>query len=87
MIKAARKKKKYTQSFLAKKTGISQGYISKLENTNIHSPTIKEILIISKALNLCPIHLAYWFMQKNESEFKCPISALYNFCNECSLHE
>lgn len=62
MLKRARLKKKYTQSFLSKKTGISQGYISKLETSNKHSPTLREVLLLAKALDICPLTLAAWFM-------------------------
>ena len=34
MIKTSRKRQKITQSYLSRKTGLSQGYISKLENQN-----------------------------------------------------
>ena len=52
MIKTSRKRQKITQSDLARKTGLSQGYISKLENPNkvFHSPTITQIIQIQRQL-------------------------------------
>lgn len=86
MLKKARLNKKYTQNFLSKKTGISQSYISKLENSNKHSPTIREILLLSKALDICPLCLSGWFMLKdstiNDSKY---IKHIENYINSCNI--
>lgn len=72
MIKTSRKRQKLTQSKLSKKTGLSQGYISKLENTNkvFHSPTITQIIIIATALNIDVYMLSKWFIDKELGEDK-----------------
>lgn len=72
MIKTSRKRQKLTQKSLAKKTGLSQGYISKLENksTVFHSPTITQIISISSALNIDVYKLAKWFIDKELEENK-----------------
>lgn len=64
MLKAARNVKNLTQKELSRLTGISQSYISKLENDkfNAHSPTLRQIVKLSKELNLCPINLCKWFL-------------------------
>ena len=65
MIKSARKKKGLTQSQLSKLTNLSQSYISKLEKTYfVHSPTITQIIALSKALDLDPMLLAKYFIAK-----------------------
>ena len=72
MIKAARKRQNMTQNNLSKKTGLSQGYISKLENTSkvIHSPTITQIIILASALNVDVYILSKWFIDKELGERK-----------------
>lgn len=72
MIKTARKRQNLTQKILAKKTGLSQGYISKLENKNkvFHSPTITQIISISSALDINVYILAEWFIDKELEENK-----------------
>lgn len=85
MLKKARLNKKYTQNFLSKKTGISQSYISKLESSNKHSPTVREILLLSKALDICPLCLSGWFMLKDpaltNNNYKKHIQDYINSCN------
>lgn len=70
MIKNARLSKGLTQSQLSKITGISQSYISKLEKPYfIHSPTITQILSISKALDIDPVKLARYFIVKELNKY------------------
>ena len=72
MIKTSRKRQKITQSDLARKTGLSQGYISKLENPNkvFHSPTVTQIISLSSALNVDVYILSKWFIDKELGENK-----------------
>ena len=55
-----------------RKTGLSQGYISKLENQNkvFHSPTITQIIQISSALKVDVYILSKWFIDKELGENK-----------------
>ncbi|WP_270647484.1 helix-turn-helix domain-containing protein [Paeniclostridium hominis] len=65
MLKNARKKKKMTQMQLSAITGISQSHISKLEqNKFIHSPTIRQVIALSEALEMDPLELAEYFIDK-----------------------
>ena len=66
MIKTSRKRQNFTQRDLARKTGLSQGYISKLENINkvFHSPTITQIISIASALKIDIYKLSKWFIDK-----------------------
>lgn len=65
MLKKARKKKKMTQMQLSAITGISQSHISKLEqNKFIHSPTIRQVIALSEALEMDPLELAKYFIEK-----------------------
>ena len=72
MIKTSRKRQNFTQRDLARKTGLSQGYISKLENQNkvFHSPTITQIIQISSALKVDVYILSKWFIDKELGENK-----------------
>ena len=57
-IKHYRTIKKITQQKLAEITGLTQQYISLLENnTNPTNPTFDTIALISKALNVCPYYI------------------------------
>lgn len=70
MIKSARRSKGITQSQLSKLTGISQSYISKLEKPYfLHSPTISQIISISKVLDIDPIELAKYFIIKELNNY------------------
>lgn len=65
MLKKARKNKNLTQMQLSEITGISQSHISKLEqNKFIHSPTIRQVIALSQALDIDPLKLAEYFIKK-----------------------
>ncbi|RDY22845.1 XRE family transcriptional regulator [Romboutsia maritimum] len=66
MIKTSRKRHNLTQKELAKMAGLSQGYLSKLENsrTVFHSPTITQVILLSDALKVDVYELAKWFIDK-----------------------
>lgn len=60
MIKKARKKKRLTQKQLGNLVGLSQGYISKLENNKNYydkNLTVKTLLKLAKVLGLNPVLL------------------------------
>lgn len=70
MIKRARLLKGLTQSELSEITGISQSYISKLEKPYfVHSPTITQVITISKALDIDPVSLARYFITKELNKY------------------
>lgn len=50
-IKQYRLSKNLTQEQLAKLTGLSSSYLSRLENCSSNNPTFKSMLDISKALD------------------------------------
>ena len=66
MIRNRRKKLRITQKQLAEIVGVSQAYISKLENNYIFTNiTLLEIIKLSKALNLDVVELAKYFIDKS----------------------
>lgn len=65
MLKQARLKKNISQFELSKLTNVSQSYISKLEkNETVISPTISKIIALASALDLDPVELAKYFIEK-----------------------
>lgn len=66
MLKDARISKKLTQKKLGKLTGISQGYISKLERIDIYqnSPTLKQLVALSRGLEISPYQLTIFYLEK-----------------------
>lgn len=58
-IKEIRIEKKMTQIQLARKAGISQSYLSELEN-NKKSPTLRQLCKIADALGVSPGKLVYY---------------------------
>lgn len=66
MIKTTRKRQNITQKQLAERVGLSQSYLSKLENSRkvFHSPTITQIIKLSNALKINVYMLAKWFIDK-----------------------
>lgn len=78
MLKQIRLNRKFSQSLLAKKIGISQSYLSKLENTSSRVPNINTDLIekLSIELDVCPIILFLYFYSPYEKCYK-------NCCQYC----
>lgn len=72
MIKAARLKKHLSQKQLAKKVGITQSYLSRIENGGCvdFKLSIKAIIALSKELDVCPVRIAL---------------ELYKVCKNCQL--
>ncbi|HBG2785058.1 helix-turn-helix transcriptional regulator [Clostridioides difficile] len=65
MLKQARKDKNLTQKQLSKIANISQSYISRLEqDIFINSPTIRQIISLSKALDISAYKLSNYFIDK-----------------------
>jgi transcriptional regulator with XRE-family HTH domain len=65
MLETERVKKGWSQRKLSSVSGVSQSYISKLENSNIiHSPTLKQIIALALALNIDPKSLAGNLIEK-----------------------
>lgn len=55
-IREYRQLKSLTQKELSKRTNLSQGYLSALEN-NKKSPTFRNLCKVAKALEVCPCML------------------------------
>lgn len=69
MLKYCRNKNNLTQKQIARKSGLSQSYISKLEkNEVLHSPTVKQVISLAAALNISPYELCTWFINKELSK-------------------
>lgn len=64
MIKRKRLKMHITQKDLANMIGVSQAYISKIENDKFVNITLIEIIKISKALQLKELEVAKYFLEK-----------------------
>ncbi|MCC0641603.1 MULTISPECIES: helix-turn-helix domain-containing protein [unclassified Clostridioides] len=68
MLKQARKDKNLTQKQLSKIANISQSYISRLEqDIFINSPTIQQIISLSKALDISAYKLSNYFIDKENA--------------------
>ncbi|CZR82002.1 TPA: helix-turn-helix transcriptional regulator [Clostridioides difficile] len=68
MLKQARKNKNLTQKQLSKIANISQSYISRLEqDIFINSPTIRQIISLSKALDISAYKLSNYFIDKENA--------------------
>lgn len=64
MIRKQRIKLNMTQKQLAELVGVSQAYISKLENDKFVNITILEIIKLSKVLRLKELDIAKYFLDK-----------------------
>jgi transcriptional regulator with XRE-family HTH domain len=65
MLREKRKEKGLTQSKLAKKIGISKGYLSKLEKyPHVCNPNVNFILKLSKELDVSPLKIFSFFIEK-----------------------
>lgn len=65
MLKRLRKRKGLTQVQLGKLSGLSQSYISDLEKEYfISSPTIRQVIALSKALDVDKVELFLYFAEK-----------------------
>lgn len=65
MLKTLRKQKGLTQVQLGKISGLSQSYISDLEkNYFVSSPTIRQVLALSDALDVDKVELFLYFAEK-----------------------
>lgn len=65
MLKRLRKRKGLTQVQLGKLSGLSQSYISDLEKEYfISSPTIRQVIALSNALDVDKVELFLYFAEK-----------------------
>lgn len=71
MIKSARRKIGLSQKQLSYRLGVSQSYISKLENRRIDTVSIGLVLELSSILKICPISVFVY---------------LINCCSKCHLN-
>ncbi|AUM92660.1 helix-turn-helix domain-containing protein [Clostridium botulinum] len=71
MLKAVRKHKGIKQKDLANRLGITQAYLSKLENNSLYKINVNIDIIENLALelNICPIAVFLYFFNVNIS---CP---------------
>lgn len=71
LLKHHRKKKKLTQRRLSELTGISQSYISKMENEKFkHSPTLTQIILLADILEIDQLILSEFFLEKEREYLK-----------------
>ena len=64
-MKYLRQREKISQEDLSKKSGVSQSQIAKLEGKRYsHSPTIRTVVNLAKALKVCPYRLSEYFVSK-----------------------
>ncbi|UCR75255.1 hypothetical protein BG3P_41 [Clostridium phage vB_CpeS_BG3P] len=78
IIKEIRRKKSFTQKFLAEKLGISQSYLCELESKK-SIPSLTTIKKLSNVLELCPIRIIN-FYEEDELEFNCCIKCYKKEC-------
>lgn len=69
MLKKKRSFKRLTELQLAKKIGVTEGYISKLENhPEKCNPTINLILKLSRELNINPMETFLFFIKDKKDQ-------------------
>lgn len=72
MLKDKRKEKKISQSKLAKKLGISESYLSKLEkHPSLCNPSVNLILKLSEELTLDPVKVFLYFIKEKAISIYC----------------
>ncbi|WP_343342492.1 helix-turn-helix transcriptional regulator [Terrisporobacter petrolearius] len=69
MIRRKRLKMHITQNELAEMIGVTQAYISKIENDRFVNVTLIEIIKISKALQLKELEVCKYFLEKHNDIF------------------
>ena len=75
MIKRARLSKNISQINLANTLGISQGYLSKLENNTYSNVSLGLLFQIANVLDICPLELALFFAS-NKFCFHCNLKCI-----------
>ncbi|WP_346962116.1 helix-turn-helix transcriptional regulator [Clostridium sp.] len=75
MIKSARLSKNISQINLANALGISQGYLSKLENNTYSNISLGLLLQIANVLDICPLELVLFFAN-NKFCFYCNLKCI-----------
>lgn len=73
-LKYYREIKSISQKELAKNLGITQGYISKVENC-IESPTVRMVYRFADALGICPLLLLPCIIEcKDRNKCECELN-------------
>lgn len=67
-LKALREKRGYTQKQLGERIGVTQAYISKIENGDINSLTIGKLIKIANALRVKPTYLLKKLLKAKEDK-------------------
>lgn len=75
MIKRARLSKNISQINLANTLGISQGYLSKLENNTYSNISLGLLFEIASALDICPLELVLFFAN-SKFRFNCNLKCI-----------
>lgn len=69
MLKKKRREKHLTQSELARKIGITESYVNKLEkHPQVCNPSVNLILKLSKELGVNPIEIFLFFIKNREDQ-------------------
>ena len=86
-----RKARGFSQATMAARGGLSQGYLSQLENDDVPNPSAVILLNLARGINLDPSVLfeaaGYEITGQNRSDFlKIPVDLdLLSFCSRLSL--
>ncbi|WP_346935287.1 helix-turn-helix transcriptional regulator [Clostridium sp.] len=75
MIKSTRLSKNISQNNLANALGISQGYLSKLENNTYTNISLELLFKIAEVLDICPLELVLFFA-RNKFCFHCNLKCI-----------
>lgn len=67
-LKEIRLELKITQKELARRSGFSQTYISRLETDKNMNPTLELVTSLATSMNVCPLRLLY---HRNNSCINC----------------
>ena len=89
MLKKLRTKKGYSQKILADRIGITQGYLSRLENRKIKNKGAVSVELIEKLaheLNPCHIKLFIYFSNKSIDP-NCKCCCCKNIISKNSSHK
>jgi len=72
--------KNLTQLELARKSGLTQQFISQLEsNERAKSPTLRTIEILAKALDICPYLLIEYSCETCNKTETCKLKNIFNY--------
>lgn len=80
MIRSARIRNCLSQDQLAQRLGVSQSYISKLENRRTKAVSIEFVLKLSKNLKICPV--ALFIFLTSDCCSRCHLNCLFCLKNK-----